>query len=119
MNAVAASKVASANGSSTALAISYSIPRGSSPLGRDRVRDESFRDVDADHAGAAVGEEARVVPLTAADIEHAQPGDSRQHLEERRRVDEIAIDVVPGTRETSPVLGVVVPIAADFAMVHL
>jgi hypothetical protein len=57
------------------------------------------------NARAALGKETRVVPFSAANIDHTESFDARE-LEELRRVDPVAVDVVAGTRERCPRIGV-------------
>jgi hypothetical protein len=45
----------------------------------------------------AVSQQARVVPLAAAQVEAAQALDRREHREERRSVDQIPVEVGPGS----------------------
>src|SRR5262249_52988523 len=85
---------------------------------RDRILDESLRDVDPDDARPTIREQSRVVTLAATDVEHGKARDIRKHLEERGRIDEVAVDVVPSARELRPYVGVAVPVLAYFAMVH-
>ena len=51
---------------------------------RHGVRDEALSDVDARHTRPARGEQSRVVPLAAPDVEDRQAGNVRKHREECR-----------------------------------
>ena len=90
----------------------------SSALGLLRVAHEDAGDVDGRHPRATSSEQARVVAVAAADVEPGESADVRQQVEERRRVQAVAIDVVARPRQLRPGLGVLVPEFTDFTIVH-
>ena len=53
----------------------------------------------ARHRRPAPGEQPGVVPLAAADVQPGEARDVRQHREEGRRVEVVAVDVVAGPRQ--------------------
>ncbi len=82
------------------------------------VLDEDLGDVDGGKAGAALGDKAGVVALAAADVKPVQTADVGEHREERRGVEDVAVDVVARPGEPRPRLGVLVPQTSDIAVVH-
>ena len=83
-----------------------------------RVLYEAFRDVDGCHASAAFDKQPRVVPFSAPDVQAREPIHLRQHVEERRRVEIVPVDVVPRPREPGPRVGISVPAPADLPVIH-
>jgi hypothetical protein len=86
-------------------------------LGHGSV-DETPGDVDGGHLCAALGEEARVAALAAAQVEAAAAGQVGEHGHKRRRVDQVAVDVVAGPGQLGPGVGVLVPIATNLSVIH-
>ena len=68
MNASAASKVASANGSRVRVAVDVAAPR----IGTTSGTEERAGDVECRHVRTSLAHEASVVPLSAADVETPQ-----------------------------------------------
>jgi hypothetical protein len=86
-------------------------------LGHGSV-EEAPGDVDGGHLCAASGEQARVVALPAAQVEAVAAGQVVDHGQKRRRVDQVAVDVVAGPDQLGPGVGVLVPIATDLSVIH-
>ena len=75
----------------------------------DSGRDERLGDVEGHNARALGRQQAGVVPFAAAQVETRQPINRREQREERRRVDEVPVDIEPRPREFRPRRGVGVP----------
>jgi hypothetical protein len=89
------------------------------PLALAGIGQEVSRDVHGRHHRAAAGQQARVMPLAAADVQAAKSADFRQNLQELRRVETVARPVIAGAAQDRPRFGVGVPISAYFGVVHV
>ena len=83
-----------------------------------RRGDEDLGDVECRHLGPACRDEAGVVALTAAQIETALRLHRWEHGEERRRVDQVSVDVVAGATQLGPRRRVGVPLRSAVGVPH-
>jgi len=73
-------------------------------------RNERLRDIEGDDVRAATGQQAGIMPLTAAHVQARQPVDCRQQFEKRRGVHQVPVEVQPSARQFRPRRGVGVPL---------
>src|SRR5215207_11583548 len=87
-------------------------------LGLSGVPNEVPGDVNTGHAGAALREQTGIVSLPAADVEARETINAGEHLEERRGIQALTVVVVARPHQFCPHLGVLVPVAAYFLVIH-
>jgi hypothetical protein len=113
MNAVAKSNVSCAKGQCDGAGdVIGDAERLALFLGQ-RVPHERLGHVQRRHPRARLRQPTGVRALPAADVQPAPPLHRWQHLQERGRVEVIAVDVVPPAHQPRPHLRVVVPAAPD------
>src|SRR5499433_1279621 len=84
-------------------------------LGRGEL-DHALGEIDAGHAGARAGEEARVVTFATARVQHVPGAEIAHESEERRIVEPLAGHVVTLAHLLRPGAGVDVPVARDVVL---
>jgi hypothetical protein len=74
--------------------------------------------IDGEHARPTHGQQPRVVPLAAAQIQPRQAFHAWQHFQKCGRIEQVAIRVVALAAKARPGFGILFPVAARFAIVH-
>ena len=82
------------------------------------VRNKVLRNVNGRDLGSALRQQPRVVAFSTPNIQPGQPRHRRQHLEEGGGVEVVPVDVIAGSRQCCPGMGVGIPKTSYFLVIH-
>jgi hypothetical protein len=82
------------------------------------VVNKNLRDVDSRHSSATFGQQPGIMTFATPDVQPCKPIHIRQYGKESRCIEVVPIDVVAGSGEFRPGIGIGIPKTAYFFVIH-